>query len=161
MKIINFIILISLLLLPGTTASADNINMGSSGTIKDTVDIPTQNQVVDVAIIGNIYFSQSNIIENENVDIYVLVRNNGNFRISSEIVFSIKNEFSEVETLKQIINLDPNEEKYSKVQWLAINGNNEISAEATVIGYIDGNIENNQKTTNILISPDINRFCNL
>ena len=112
-------------------------------------------RTVDISMVGSVYLSKPDIINGEIVDIYGLVRNEGDFSVSSYILFTVKNSSWEQDIAGQKVDLAPNEEQYVKTSWMGVNGTYEIIIEAKVIDYKDDFPENNIKSTVVKISSDL------
>lgn len=147
MKLYIAFSLLVLLLIPGqavTNFSSDT--QDSKTNIQSPKDILSQN--VDILLVGEVYLSDSDIVDGESIDIYGLVRNDGDIRVSSYVIFTV----GKYDIASRNVDLDPKEEQYVKASWTAIAGENVISINVEVIDQDDVNPENNFKSTTVNVS---------
>ena len=140
-----------LLFIPGlavTSISPDKSPINSTIENSDS----NLDRIVDISMVDNVFLSKPDVVSGEVFDIYGLVRNDGDFLVSSYVLFTVKNSSWEMDIASQKVDLEPNEEKYIKTSWMGVEGTYEVIIKAEPIDYEDNIPENNVKSTVINIS---------
>ncbi|MHA2138879.1 MAG: hypothetical protein ACW98G_13445 [Candidatus Hodarchaeales archaeon] len=154
MKALTIFSFLTLLFIPSLALTHIPLDMGTPSFTHQVSKLSFE-RTVDISMLGNVYFSNPDIVNGEIVDIYGIVRNDGGFRVSSYVLFTIKNSSWEQDIASQRVNLAPNEEQYVKTSWMGVKGTHEIIIKAQVMGYIDDFPENNIISTVVNISPEL------
>ncbi|MHA2171246.1 MAG: hypothetical protein ACXAB7_15225, partial [Candidatus Kariarchaeaceae archaeon] len=142
-----------LLFIPGLTLTQIPLDTSSPSFTHQISKLGMERRV-DISLVGNVYLSKPDIVNGENVDIYGIIRNDGDFHVSSYILFTVKNSSWEQDIASQIVDLAPNEEQYVKTSWMGVTGTYEIIIQAEVIDYRDDFLENNIISTVVIISSE-------